>query len=149
METTHKDHCGTSKTGPCGHHGSSCLVSDNVDMMATREAKIRKYSDNRAIDAAIKSKPGVVKVRHCPLIITNRGIWCQKSAMVLIRLGILSRKDILLMPVRVIEGSLKDFHARDFHQPMGSSVCKKVQRKRIEKIRMKTGCRAATRGHYC
>ena len=50
------------------------IVGDNVDMMAAREAKIRKYSDNPGIDAAIKSKPGVVEVSHCPLIITTRGI---------------------------------------------------------------------------
>ena len=42
------------------------IVGDNVDMMVAREAKIRKYSDNPGIDAAIKSKPGVVEVRHCP-----------------------------------------------------------------------------------
>ena len=61
------------------------------------------------MEATIKSKPGVVKVRHCPLIITSRGIWCHKSAGVLIKLGVLSRKDILLMSVRVIESSLKEF----------------------------------------
>ena len=37
------------------------IVGDN--MMAAHEAKIRKYSDNRGINAAITSKPGVVKVR--------------------------------------------------------------------------------------
>ena len=43
------------------------IVGDNVDMMAAREAKMRKYSDNPGIDAAIKSKPGVVEVRHFSL----------------------------------------------------------------------------------
>ena len=50
------------------------IVGDNVNMMVAREANIRKYSDNPGIDAAIKSKPGVVKVRHYPLIITSREI---------------------------------------------------------------------------
>ena len=82
------------------------IIGDNVDMMTAREANIWKYLDNPGIDAAIKSKPGVVEVRHCPLI-TSRGIWCHKSADDLIGLGVLSRKDILLMSV--IEGSLKEF----------------------------------------
>ena len=85
------------------------IVGDNVDMMAAREAKLRKYSDNPGLDAAIKSKPGVVEVRHCPLIITSRGIWFHKSAEDLIGLGMLTRKDTLLMSVRLIEGSLKEF----------------------------------------
>ena len=57
-------------------------------MMATRESKM---------------------VRHCPLIITSRGIWCHKSTKDLIALGVLTRKDTLLMSVRVIKGSLKEF----------------------------------------
>ena len=84
------------------------IVGDNVDMMAARYAKIQKYSDNPGIDAAIKSKPGVVEVRPCPLVITSRGIGCHKSAEDLIGLGVLTRKDILLMSVWVIEGSLKE-----------------------------------------
>ena len=56
------------------------IVGDIVDMMAAREAKIRKYSDNPNIDAAIKSRPGVADVRHYPLIITSRGIRYHKSA---------------------------------------------------------------------
>ena len=84
------------------------IVGDNVDMMATREAKIQKYPDNPGIDAAIKSKPWLVEVRHCSLIITSsRGIWCHKSAEDLIGRGVLSRKDILLMSV--IQGRLKEF----------------------------------------
>ena len=82
------------------------IVSDNVDMMAAREAKMRKYADNPCIDAAIKSKPGVVEVKHCPL--ASRRIWCQKSLEDSIRLGVLSRRDTLLMSVRVIEGNLKE-----------------------------------------
>ena len=39
-----------------------------VDMMVVRETKIRKYSDNPDIDAAIKLKPGVTEVKHCLLI---------------------------------------------------------------------------------
>ena len=85
------------------------IVGDNVDMMAVREAKIRRYTDNPGINAAIKPKPGVVEVRHYPLIITSREIWCHKSTKDLIGLGVLSRKDILLMSVRVIEGGLKEF----------------------------------------
>ena len=50
------------------------IVGNNVDMINTRT----KYSDNPRIDAAIKSKPGVVEVRHCPLIITSRRIWYHK-----------------------------------------------------------------------
>ena len=50
------------------------IVGDNVDTMTAREAKIGKYSDSPGIDAAIKSKPGVAEVRHCPLVITSRGI---------------------------------------------------------------------------
>ena len=79
------------------------IGDDNVDMMAARKAKIRKYSDNPGIDAAIKSKPGVVEVRHCPLIITSREIWCHKSAEDLFGLGVLTRKDILLMSLQVID----------------------------------------------
>ena len=67
------------------------IVGDN--MMAAHEAKIRKYSDNPGIDAAIKSKPWVVEVRYCPLIITSIGILCHKSAEDLIGLGVLIRKD--------------------------------------------------------
>ena len=78
-------------------------------MMAAREAKMSKYSDNPGIDAAVKSKPGVVEVRHCLLIITSRGMWCHKFAEDLIGLDVLSRKDLLLMSSLVVEGSLKDF----------------------------------------
>ena len=51
------------------------MVGDNFDMMAVHEAKIQKYSDNPGIDADINSKPGVAKVRHCPLIINSREFW--------------------------------------------------------------------------
>ena len=76
------------------------IVGDNDDMIAACEAKMRKYLDNPGIDAAIESKLGVVQVRHCPLIITSRGVWCHKSAEDLIELGVLSRKYIRLMSVR-------------------------------------------------
>ena len=94
------------------------IVGDNVDMMAAREAKIRKYSDNPGIDAAIKSKPGVVRMRHCPLIITSSGIFCHKFAEDLIGLGVLTRKDILLLSVRVIKESLKEFRIFAFATPI-------------------------------
>ena len=84
------------------------IVGVNVDM----KAKGRKCSDNPGIDQvlpAIKPKPGVVEVRHCPFIITSRGVWCHESAEDLIGLSVLRRKDFLLMPVLVIEGSLKEF----------------------------------------
>ena len=103
--------------------------------MAAREVKIRKYSDNPGIDAAIKSKPGVVEVIHCPLIITSREIWCLKYAEDLIGLDVLNRKDIRLMSVRVIEGSLK-VDAESFNG------------KEWKKRKMKTGCGFA-HGHHC
>ena len=67
------------------------IVSNNADMMAACEAKIRKYSDSPCIDAAIKSKPEVAEVRQCPFIVTSRGIWCHKSAEDLIGLDVLSK----------------------------------------------------------
>ena len=80
----------------------SHILSDNVDMLAAREA----------------NNP------HNPLTITNGRVWCHKSAKELIGLGVLSRKDTLLMSVWVIKGNLKEFCARYFHQVMGSSVCR-------------------------
>ena len=85
------------------------IVGDNVNIIAAREAKIRKYLDNPGIDAVIRSKPGVAEVSHCSLVITSRGNWCHKSAEDLMLLGVLSRKDIIFMSVWVIEGSLKEF----------------------------------------
>ena len=87
----------------------SHIVGENVNIMAAREAKIWKYSDNPVIDSAIKLKPGMVEVRYCLLIITSRGIWGHKSVEDLIGPGVLSRNDVVLMSVRVIEGSLKEF----------------------------------------
>ena len=78
-------------------------------MMVAREAKIRKYSDSLGIDAVIKSKLEVVEVGNCPLVITSRGICCLKSAEDLIGLRLLSRKVILLISMRFMEGNLKEF----------------------------------------
>ena len=78
-------------------------------MMVARKAKVRKYLDNTGIDAAIKSKPEVVEVRHCSLGVTSKGFLCHKQAEKVI--GVLSRNYILVIFVCVT--STREWGARD------------------------------------
>ena len=52
------------------------IVGEQSDLERARTAKIRKYADNPDIERAIQRETGSTNIRHLPVILSWRGVWC-------------------------------------------------------------------------
>ena len=55
------------------------IVGEQSDLERARTAKIRKYADNPDIERAIQRETGATNIRHLPVILSWRVIWCKTS----------------------------------------------------------------------
>ena len=56
------------------------IVGEKSDLERARTAKIRKYAGNPGIERNIQLETGATNIRHLPVILSWRGIWCKASA---------------------------------------------------------------------
>ena len=56
------------------------IFGEQSDLERARTAKIRRYADNPDIEQAIQRETGATNIRHLPVILSWRGIWCKTSA---------------------------------------------------------------------
>ena len=68
------------------------IVGEQSDLERARAAKIRKYADNTDIERAIQQETGATNLRHLPVLLSWRGIWCKTSASDFLTLGTITRR---------------------------------------------------------
>ena len=86
--------------GPLGLVIDAQIAGEQSDLERARTAKIRKYADNHDIDRAIQRETGATNIRHLPIILSWRGIWCKTSASDFLALGTITRRDLAVIATR-------------------------------------------------
>ena len=105
-------HCATM--GTLGLVIDAQIVGEQSDLERVRTANIRKYADNLDIERAIQRETGATTIRHLPVILSWRGIWCKTSALNFLALGIITRRDLAAIATRVLIGGI--IAHRDFNR---------------------------------
>ena len=82
------------------------IVGEQSNLESARTAKIRKYADNPDIERAILRETGATNIRHLPVILSWRGIWCKTSASDFLTLGTITRRDLAVIATRVLIGGI-------------------------------------------
>ena len=90
------------------------IVGEQSDLERARTAKIRKYANNPDIERAIQRETGETNIRHLPVILSWRGIWCKTSASDFLTLGTITRRDLAVIDTRVLIGRI--ITHRDFNR---------------------------------
>ena len=78
------------------------IVGEQSDLEGARTAKIRKYADNPDIERAIQRKTGATNIRHLPVILPWRGIWCKASGSYFLTLGTITLRDLAVIVTRAL-----------------------------------------------
>ena len=82
------------------------IVREQSGLDRARTAIIRKYADNPDNERAIQRETGATNIRHLPVILSWRGIWCKSSASDFLTLGIITRRDLAVIATRVLIGGI-------------------------------------------
>ena len=104
-------HCGNK--GILGLVIDAQIVVEQSDLERVRTANIRKYADNPDIERPIQRETGAIKIRHLPVILSWRGIWCKTSASDFLTLRTITRRDLAVIATRVLIGGI--IAHRDFN----------------------------------
>ena len=93
------------------------IISEQSDLDRARTAKIRKYADNSDTERAIQREAGATAIRHLPVILSWRGIWCKtRSVSDFLTLGTITRRDLAVIATRMLIGGI--IAHRDFNRSM-------------------------------
>ena len=90
------------------------IFGEQSDLERARTAKIRRYADNLDIERAIQRETGSTNIRHPPVSLSWRGIWCKTSALDFLTLGTITRRDLAVIATRVLIGGIIAHH--DFNR---------------------------------
>ena len=82
------------------------IVGEQSDLERARTAKIRKYADIPDIERAIQRETETTNIRHLPVILSWRGIWCRTFASDFLTLGTITRRDLAVIATRVLIGGI-------------------------------------------
>ena len=103
-----------AKMGTLGLVIDAQIVGEQSHLERARTAKIRKYADNPDIERAIQRETGAANIRHLPVILFWKGIWCKTSASDFLTLGTITRRNLAVIATRVLIGGI--FTHRDFNR---------------------------------
>ena len=103
-----------AKMGTLGLVIDAQIDGEQSDLKRARIAKIRKYADNPDIERAIQCETGATNIRHLPVILSWRGIWCRTSTSDFLTLGTITRRDLAVIAIRVLIGGI--IAHRDFNR---------------------------------
>ena len=78
------------------------IADEQSDLERARTVKIRKYTDNPDIEQAIQRETGATNIRHLPIILSWRGIWCKTSASDFLTLGTITRRDLAVIATSML-----------------------------------------------
>uniref|UniRef100_A0ABD2W219 Uncharacterized protein n=1 Tax=Trichogramma kaykai TaxID=54128 RepID=A0ABD2W219_9HYME len=79
------------------------VTNDQQNMRQVYSAKREKY-DNDDINQFVRSTYKATNICHLPVILSWRGLWCDKSASDLLTLGTCNRRDLAVIATRVLIG---------------------------------------------
>ncbi|GBO40185.1 Retrovirus-related Pol polyprotein from type-2 retrotransposable element R2DM, partial [Araneus ventricosus] len=79
------------------------VVGDSVELDSAHTAKIVKYT---SFESAVKVQTGAKKVEFSSVTLNWRGVWSPASAKKLLRLGVITKRDLSVLGTRAIIGSM-------------------------------------------